>query len=287
MKSTLKKGMYAMFKSSKFLTKTIVSGTMLLFTQLLYAQSTLVTITEDATATTSSLSNTDLYDFNDLSNGLNSNVSWDGVGSFDSLYVAPANVWGGAIDESTGQASKFSWQGTNWTPKSTLTLNENSSYFGFWWSAGDKNNQLTFYNDDAIVAQYTTQSMFGSLNLSQDYYGNPLTGGNGGEPYAFINFFGDAETSWNKIELTQLGGGGFESDNYTTRIETFNPDTDSQEALGTIIAEVSGTETTNLDAPSENWEWAFEESAPGAPTPPIFALMFFIAAIIKTKFIGI
>ena len=128
--------------------------------------------------------------------------------------------------------------------------------------------------------------MFGSLNLSQDYYGNPLTGGNGGEPYAFINFFGDAETSWNKIELTQLGGGGFESDNYTTRIETFNPDTDSQEALGTIIAEVSGTETTNLDAPSENWEWAFEESAPGAPTPPIFALMFFIAAIIKTKFIS-
>ena len=168
---------------------------------------------------------------------------------------------------------------------STLTLDENSSYFGFWWSAGDPNNRLTFYNDDEIVAQYTTQSMFGSLNLEPEYYGNPLSGGNGGEPYAFINFYGDAETSWNKIELTQAsGGGGFESDNYTSRVETFNPDTDSQEALGEIIAEVSGTVTTNLNTPSEDWEWAFEESAPGAPNPPFFALLFFVAAILKTKF---
>ena len=129
--------------------------------------------------------------------------------------------------------------------------------------------------------QYTTQSMFGSLNLDPEYYGNPLSGGNGGEPYAFINFYGDAETSWNKIELTQTAGGGFESDNYTSRVETFNPETDSQEALGEIIAEVSGTETTNLSTPSEDWEWAFEESAPGAPNPPFFALLFFVAALLK------
>ncbi|EDM27526.1 hypothetical protein LNTAR_05421 [Lentisphaera araneosa HTCC2155] len=273
-----------MFNSSSFIKKSIILIMILLFSLPIYAQSTLVTIAEDASATTSSLANTSEYTFNELSNGINNNVSWDGVGTFDSLYISNSNVWGGAIDESTGQASQFSWQGNNWTPVSTLSLNENSSYFGFWWSAGDKNNQLSFYNDDELVARYTTESMFGSLNLSQDYYGNPLTGGNGGEPYAFINFFGDAETSWNKIELTQNGGGGFESDNYTTRVETFNPETDSQESLGNIIAEVSGTETTNVDTPSEDWAWAFDESAPGAPNPPFFALLFFLAAFIKTKF---
>ena len=287
MKLIFTEGMYAMVQSSNFFIKTIVTLTILLFTQSLYAQSTLVTIAEDPFATSSSLSNTSEFDFNNLDNGLNTDVSWDGVGTFDSLYIADANVWGGAYEESTGQTSKFSWVGSNWTPTTTLTLDQSSSYFGFWWSAGDGNNQLTFYDNDNIVAQYTTESMFGSLNLSQDYYGNPLTGQNPGEPYAFINFFGDAETSWNKIEFTQTGGGGFESDNYTTRVETFNPDFDSQEALGTVIAEVSGTETTNLDTPSESWSWAFEESAPGAPNPPFFALLFFIVAVIKTKFLGI
>ncbi|WDE97365.1 hypothetical protein PQO03_05290 [Lentisphaera profundi] len=255
-----------------------------LFVQQVSAQSTLVTITEDSSATSSSLSNTSEFNFNNLTNGLNNNVSWDGVGSFDKLFVSNANVWGGAVDDQTGQASKFSWQGNNWTPVSTLSLNQKSSYFGFWWSAGDKNNQLSFYNEDELVARYTTESMFGNLNLNQDYYGNPLTGGNGGEPYAFINFFGDAETSWDKIELTQNGGGGFESDNYTTRVESFNPETDSQESLGNIIAEVSGTETTNVDTPSEDWAWAFEENAPGAPVPPFLALVIFAAAaVLKTK----
>jgi hypothetical protein len=255
-----------------------------LLTQELSAQSTLVTIAEDSSATSSSLINSQEFNFNDLADGFNTNVSWDGVGSFDNLFIADANVWGGAVDDQTGQGSQFSWQGNNWANVSTLSLNEKSSYFGFWWSAGDPNNQLTFYNDDEVVAQYTTQSMFGDLNLSQEYYGNPLTGGNQGEPYAFINFFGDAETSWDKIELTQNGGGGFESDNYTTRIESFNPEIDSVESLGTVVAQVTGTETQEVEAPTETWVWGFEENAPGAPAPPVFALLIFAAAaVLKTK----
>lgn len=250
----------------------------LMFSQQAFTQSTLVTISEDSAQTTSSLANTSVFTFNNLPNGINTNVAWDGVGTFDRLYIADANVWGGAYDASTGQASQFSWQGRSWTQTSTLTLDQSSAYFGFWWSAGDRNNRLTFYSGDSVVAQYTTASMFSGLNLSPEYYGNPLTGGNSREPYAFINFYGGADTSWDRIELTQTGGGGFESDNYTTRVESYNPEIDEEADIGKVVAQISGTTTENVSNPTTTWVWSFEQNAPGAPTPPVYALILFAVA---------
>lgn len=242
------------------------------------AGSLLVTVS-GAGETTSALDNTNVFDFNDLGTGFNYDVSMDGVGSFDQVFVSNPNVWGGAVDSSTGNASKFSWVGTSWSPTTTLSLNSPSSYFGFWWSAGDPTNLLTFYSGADVVAQYTTASMFSSLALSSDYNGNPLTGGNKREPYAFINFFGDEATSWDSIELTTQGGrGGFESDNYTTRIESFNPLVDSVADIGTVVGEVTGTETSDVDNTTTSWVWA-QQSAPGAPTPPLYALMIFGAIV--------
>lgn len=242
------------------------------------AGSLLVTVS-GAGETTSSLSNSNVFDFNDLGVGFNYDVSMDGVGSFDQVFVANPNVWGGAVDSSTGSASKFSWVGNKWSPTTTLSLSSPSSYFGFWWSAGDASNLLTFYSGADVVAQYTTASMFNSLALNSDYYGNPLTGGNSREPYAFINFFGDEATTWDSIELTtQGGGGGFESDNYTTRIESFTPLVDNVSDIGTVVGEVTGDDTTDVDSSTTSWVWA-QQSAPGAPTPPLYGLMLFCAVI--------
>ncbi|MEO0797144.1 MAG: hypothetical protein AAFX93_18475 [Verrucomicrobiota bacterium] len=247
------------------------------------AQSTLVTIAEDPTQTTSSLSNTDVFDFNDLALGINNNVNWAGVGTFDTLEIANPNVWGGALDLTTGEASQFSWQRNKTINTSTLFLDTPSSYFGFWWSAGDYNNQLSFYSGDQLLSQYTTASMFGSLNLSSDYYGNPLTGGNTREPYAFINFYGDENTAWDRIELKQVAGGGFESDNYTTRVEAFNPEVDAEDSLGLVVAEVTGTDISIVESPSVDWVWGFEEKAPGAPIPPALALALFAMIFLFKK----
>ncbi|WP_018969396.1 hypothetical protein [Rubritalea marina] len=262
------------------LTKTILFAAALTvpaLTNHAIAGSLLVSVS-DAGQTTSALDNTNVFDFNDLSTGYNYDVSMEGVGSFDQLFISNANVWGGAVDESTGQASKFSWVGNRWSNTTTLSLNSPSSYFGFWWSAGDASNLLTFYSGADVVAEYTTASMFDNLALGTDYYGNPLTGGNKGEPYAFINFFGDENTSWDSVELTTQGGGGFESDNYTTRIESFNPLSDSIADIGTVVGEVNGTQTTTVDSGTTTWVWA-QESAPGAPTPPLYALMLFAAVL--------
>ena len=201
------------------------------------------------------------------------------------MYISNSNVWGGAIDESTGSGSKFSWQGSRWADTSVLELDQASSYFGFWWSAGDGNNQLSFYSGSDLVARYTTASMFNSLNLSQEYYGNPLTGGNSGEPYAFINFYGDENTTWDTIELTQTGGGGFESDNYTSRVEAFDPNIDDPEDVGLVIAEVSGTETTTVDNETTTWVWVAEaHNAPAAPTPSFYALLLFVIGFIAKNY---
>lgn len=52
-----------------------------------------------------SLSNTDISHFSDLSQGLNTNVSWEGLGTFDQIYVRGAPQYGGAFDAITWKAS--------------------------------------------------------------------------------------------------------------------------------------------------------------------------------------
>lgn len=260
----------------------LLNGTALIwlfYVSNVFAQTTIVTISENPLQTTSSLSNTNVFDFNSMSRGLNTNVLWSGVGSFDQLYISGANVYGGAYDPITGSASQFSAVGSRWAQTSVLTLDESSSYFGLWWSAGDAGNRLSFYNGDNLVTQYTTSSMFGNLNLSNEYYGNPLTGQNSREPYAFINFYGDELTSWDRIELTQVGGGGFESDNYTSRVEGLGAD-DLGSEVGLVIAEVSGAETEIVTDSYSTWISEYVQAAPSAPTPPFYALIVFAVVIV-------
>ncbi|TZG29025.1 PEPxxWA-CTERM sorting domain-containing protein [Sphingomonas montanisoli] len=53
----------------------------------------------------------------------------------------------------------------------------------------------------------------GSPTFNNAYYGNPFGGGNTGEAYAFFNFKSDS--AFNKVQLLQNGGGGFEFDDLT------------------------------------------------------------------------
>ena len=248
------------------------------------AGSVLVSVS-GAGQSTSAVENTNVYDFNQLPTGYHYDVSWDGVGSFDQLFISNANLAGGAIDPNTGSGSRFPWVGYLWADSSTLTLTSPSSYFGLWWSAGDGTNLLTFYSGTDVVAQYSTASLFNSLALNSDYYGHPERGRNTSEPYAFINFFGDETTKWDSIEVTTThAGGGFESDNFTTRIEAFNPLEENVADIGPVVAELEGTETTLVDNTTTTWVWA-QQNTPGAPTPPIFALLLFAAVIAaKEKF---
>lgn len=148
-------------------------------------------------------------------NGLVTNV-----GTFDQAFIQKANQYGGAggtgnyfdVDQLTAGYSQ--------DIQSTLTLNSPQQYLGFWWSAGDPYNVVKFYNGDSLVGTYQTSNVvnyISSIN-GQGYYGNPsdnFKGQDGGEPFAFLNFYAKGNTQFTKLVFTNNSGTGFEVDNIT------------------------------------------------------------------------
>jgi len=248
----------------------------------------IVTYAEDPALNLSSLTGAQVFDFNGLKTGTSKDVTWKGVGSFDQLYISRADSYGGAADEKNKKGSLYSLQGAGAPVTSTtLQLDIASSYFGMWWSAGDSQNMLNFYQADNLVGTFTTSSLLDLLPSSYD--GNPINRKiNSGEPYAFINFYGDEKTSWDRIVLNNDGSSGFESDNYTSRVDAWTPELDG--ALpGVPVAIVSGTTTTPVtEKDLAETRWVLDEtsvgSVPAAPAPPLVLLAAFAAVFAVRRF---
>nr|WP_310523416.1 PEPxxWA-CTERM sorting domain-containing protein [Polymorphobacter sp.] len=86
------------------------------------------------------------------------------------------------------------------------------TYFGVWASALDAANTVSFYKGGNLLSS-TNLTAFA---LPGGYNGNPTTlffGQNGGENYAFFNFL--VSETYDRVVLSQNGGGGFELDNVT------------------------------------------------------------------------
>ncbi|KRB86320.1 hypothetical protein ASE00_06275 [Sphingomonas sp. Root710] len=129
-----------------------------------------------------------------------------GTTSSGFINIANANVYGGV--GGTGQ-----YGSVNGNP-ATIQLSQNVNYFGLWGSALDGNNTVALYNDSTLLGTYALQSVLqSSSGFGSSYYGNPFGGGNGGELYAFFNF--QSDSAFNRVQLIQNGGGGFEFDNLT------------------------------------------------------------------------
>ncbi len=95
------------------------------------------------------------------------------------------------------------------------------NYFGYWLSALDGGNTVTFYSGATKRFTFMASDVLNVVNARPNpsqYYGNPnpaFAGQNGGEPYLFINFFADSG-SFDRIEFSEPNaGGGYESDNHT------------------------------------------------------------------------
>ena len=99
----------------------------------------------------------------------------------------------------------------------TLTFKGPESYFGFWWSAADANNTVTFYSGSNALATYNESSAFSFTSPGDAYYGNSNNGGDTGEPFAYFNFSGTAGTTFTSVVFSNNGttGTGFEADNFS------------------------------------------------------------------------
>jgi hypothetical protein len=264
----------------------------------------LITTSEGVGAFNSSLSGTSVQTFDSLI-GVNKNHVWEGVGTFDQLNVIKANVYGGAPSDTSPKGTNYAVEGLGSVKQTTLKLDQSSSYFGLYWSAGDAANDLKFYSNGQLVANFTTANLMNLLPKS--YFGNPNTLGafarqNSGEPYGFINFFGDANTNWDTIVFSNTTASGFEADNYTSRVEGWDPAADGKLPGTPMVAVQStgGQQTVSqiasvTTAPDNSLlvkvvdvktglasMLEFAPAAPAAPAPPL-ALVAAFASVLALK----
>jgi hypothetical protein len=181
-------------------------------------------------ASDSTVANSSVFNFDNLTLGVQNNVVWSGVGTYDSLSIVAANQYGGAADAANPNGSPYAVQSTSASlggvSSTTLSLNASAAYFGMWWSAGDAANTLTFYSGGNQIAQFTVANLMSALPGT--YLGNPTPGSNYGsdssEPFAFINFYGYDGTTFDKIVVSNNNNSGFEYDNDTVRNGAYGTD---------------------------------------------------------------
>jgi len=231
--------------------------------------SLVVTYAEDSGAINSTLQNTSVINFTSLATsgaGNYTNLTWTSpslgtVGTIDQVYLQSADQFGGANYTGSQPSGYYPVQSVppyavGWgaiTPTS-LTFTKPSAYFGLWWSAGDPFNTLTFYNGSTQLAQYNTSSLLGKLPSS--YYGNPVYPGykaDGGEPFAFLNFYGMAGTDFTKVVFSNSAWSGFESDNWTVRQQAYGtlPGENPKTPPGVLVATVVTPTLDSLSAVPE------------------------------------
>ncbi len=173
--------------------------------------------------------------FNSLPTGNDTTAYSSSIGTFQFSPTTPLNVstadqFGGAAG--TGKYIALGSQSGTTAPV-TINLTTAANYLGFWWSAGDANNGISFYDGNTLLYRFsasqitsfltptsgTTTAANGTVYNNSSYYGNPnaaFLGQNSSEAYAYIDIVTTGVT-FDKIVLDNSGttGTGFESDNYT------------------------------------------------------------------------
>jgi hypothetical protein len=143
------------------------------------------------------------------------------TGTYTGVQIYAADEFGGA--GGTGNfADTHSFTGYSLALSTTLPTGIN--YFGFWLSALDEGNLVTFYEDSTELYQFTPADLLNLVgNCPNVYCGNPsgpFAGQDSDQPYVFLNFF-DTTGSFNNIVFSENPEvGGYESDNQTVGYAT-------------------------------------------------------------------
>jgi hypothetical protein len=173
------------------------------------AQAGIIFTTEAAGVQQTSLTGTITETFNLLPTGAlgvyNSAIGQYSAGS----VVSNPNAWGGA-----NQTLYLAVGAQSNTTSYSLNFSRDLNYFGLNWQAGDAKNELRFLNHGVLIQAFSTSAVFASLNSS--YSGNPNTGQNTSEKYAFFNFYATGGTLFDQVVFYNNGTStGFETDNHT------------------------------------------------------------------------
>mgnify|MGYP001064332590 CR=1 FL=1 len=170
---------------------------------------------------TAGFSSSGVETFNLRPTGSNKTFSTDfgtsGVinGTYSGVDILAADQYGGA-GGNTNFASTASTAGYSLS----LTTSDPAgiNYFGFWLSALDSGNTLTFSRAGTTVFTFSPADVLALVNGLPAYFGNPtaaFSGQNSAQPYVFLNFF-DTTGTFDKVVFSENPTvGGYESDNHT------------------------------------------------------------------------
>jgi hypothetical protein len=203
--------------------------------------------------------------FSKIATGLGNNFSTDFgtngqiTGVFNNVQINSADQYGGAGGDGRYPVAFGS---TPYELRLSTALAGGVNYFGYWLSALDAGNLVTFFSGGQELFQFRPQDVIDAISATatpREYYGNPNAnrlGQNSGEPYIFLNFFDNAG-SFDKVVFQETpASGGYESDNHTVGNFVTNP------GLGT---DVPLNQSNNPPIPVAN--------VPGVPEPASWALM--------------
>jgi len=195
------------------------------------------------TSSAAGLSGAKTETFNSLPLGNQSSPFVSAIGTFDFSPIAQGDILAADAFGGGGNSQYMSFGAQSGTSAPiTIHLNGSYNYFGFWFSAGDVNNGITFYSGGTAFARFSTSNIVsllsgttvtalnGNTYTSSAYYGNPNNGPNkgqdGGEPFTYVEIFTSGQT-FDTVVLDNSGttGTGFESDNDTVYAGNLSPPT--------------------------------------------------------------
>lgn len=107
----------------------------------------------------------------------------------------------------------------------TIALEKTLNYFGIDWGAIHAGNTFSFFNGDQLVKSFSTSDIINDAALIRASWQSNQ--GNG-----YVHFYSDSnQDNFNRIVISQVGGGGFESDNHSFNVGTGKFDFDNPKSV--------------------------------------------------------
>jgi hypothetical protein len=175
-------------------------------------------------ATTATFSTVGVETFESFSTGTGQSLTTDFgtggliTGRYSNIQINSADQYGSA--GGTGNYA-VAFSDTGYALDLTTTLPGGVNYFGYWLSALDAGNTVTFFSRGRQLFTFNATDVLDTVNANPNpsqYFGNPnaaFAGQNTSEPYLFVNFFAE-NGSFDRIVFAENPMvGGYESDNHT------------------------------------------------------------------------
>lgn len=156
-------------------------------------------------------------------------------GTYSGGQIIPHDLYGGA-----GGVGQYDVVGLGNTVSQTLQFDSPKTYFGIWWSAGDAANKIEFFDpSNTLLGSYVIGDIIPFLSAA--YLGNPNTGENPGEYYAYLNFTTTGGSLIDRIVFENVTASGFESDNHSVFDQPITPPGHSIPEAGSTLIMLGGS----------------------------------------------